>query len=247
MKLRIRIAALAVSFTVAGLARAQSEQPPVIEVPGAAAERPVGARSPTIPAPSDALELSVGMGYTQGFGSLQGDVGMPSVARPGLGVDGSIGYRINPRFSIAAAAQFQELDAQRASRARGLTAGATAQYHFRPTQQSDPWVEVGTGYRLLWELPTDGPTQLTHGFELVRVRAGVDFRASPTAAIGPVVGADATTFLFQDAPGRPANVTNPTVSTFIFAGLQGRFDVGGQPRLAPAPPTTEELETISRR
>ena len=55
---------------------------------------------------------------------------------------------------------------------------------------------------------------------------GFDLRVSPDIAIAPVIGADATMFLFQDVSGNIDIISSPRVSTFVFAGVQGRLDVG---------------------
>ena len=45
-------------------------------------------------------------------------------------------------------------------------------------------------------------------------------------------------FLFQDFPNVQTNINNPTVSTFVFAGLQGRFDIGGRSTTGQTPTIT---------
>ncbi|GAC1518739.1 MAG: hypothetical protein NVS3B10_20660 [Polyangiales bacterium] len=182
-----------------------------------------------LPAPAQALEVTVGTGYTQGFGMFRSGVGMPQVAHEGIGVDGSAGYRIDPHFALSLGGEYQELSAQNASATRGLTATLAGQYHFVPQTRLDPWLEVGTGWRALWQVPAvnGGPTALTHGWQIARVRVGLDQRLSPDIAISPLIGADATTFLFQDVAGDDTAIGNPAVSTFVFAGVQGRLDLGG--------------------
>jgi hypothetical protein len=177
-------------------------------------------------APTNAFEVSAGTGYTQGFGSLQSGVGMPSVVTPGVAFDLGLGYRINPRFAVLWSGEYAELTAERTSTARAFTTGIAAQYHVRPMERLDPWLEAGVGYRFLVENPSIGPTLLTHGLQLARVRAGLDFRLGEPVSLGPMIGADATLFLFQDFPNVQTNIPSPTVSTFVFAGIQGRFDVG---------------------
>lgn len=182
-----------------------------------------------VPAPSQAFEATVGTGYTQGFGLLQSGVGMPQVAHEGIGIDASAGYRIDPHFAISFGGQYQELAAQNASAARGLTATVAGQYHIAPQTRLDPWLELGTGYRMLWLVPSTNiePTALNHGWEIARARFGFDLRISPDVAISPVIGADATVFLWQDVGGTNTAIGSPAVNTFIFAGVQGRIDLGG--------------------
>jgi hypothetical protein len=51
-------------------------------------------------APSDALELKVGVGYTQGFGDLAPARGIDSVAGAGVGVSAEIDYRLSRPWSL---------------------------------------------------------------------------------------------------------------------------------------------------
>lgn len=198
--------------------------------PGVAQQQPDERRNyfqQEVPAPSNALEITVGTAYNQPFGMLQEGVGMPSVANGGIAVDLGVGYRVNPRWGIIGHAQYFDLDAERSLGARGATFGASAQYHFAPGNRVDPWAELGAGYRFMWEdRQSPASNLLSHGPQLARARVGVDFRVSPDLAIGPVVGADATLFLGQDAAQARA-IDNPGVATFIFAGIQGRGDILG--------------------
>jgi len=192
-------------------------------------------------APSKAFELTLGTGYTQPFGKLDGATGMPDVATPGLGIDLGAGYRIDPRWSIAATGQYSELTAERGNNARSFTPGIAVAYHFLPNQHTDPWVELGTGYRMLWETSrAQAPTLLSHGFQLLRARLGVDYHTDADLALGPVIGADMNVFLWQDATTSVA-IASPSVSTFVFAGIQGRIDVGGTP-VGTARTTSGEIE-----
>jgi hypothetical protein len=102
------------------------------------------------------------------------------------------------------------------------------QHHFAPRGRLDPWLQLGAGYRFLWEDQTSGPRIVTHGFELAHVRAGVDLHGDAHFALGPVVGIDATLFQFQSVPNEADVIRDPRVSSFVYAGLQGRFDVGGK-------------------
>lgn len=181
-----------------------------------------------VPAPNKAVEIAIASGYTQGFGETQRGVGVPSVATPGVGFELGAGYRINPRLSLGAVGQYYELNAERAANARGMTVGLAGTYHFAPEKRMDPWLELGTGYRLLWEVSSVNPDVLTHGFQLARARVGLDIRGAEPVAFAPFVGADANLFLWQDA-GSSVAIADPRLNTFIFAGIQGRFDFGGTP------------------
>jgi hypothetical protein len=179
-----------------------------------------------MPAPARAFELTLGTGYAQGFGTLEPGVGMPRVARAGAAIDASVGYRIDPHYAASLAGQYQELEAERDAAVRGFAVNLALQYHIDPSVPLDPWLEVGAGYRMLWLVPGGSrPTVFFQGPQLVRVRAGLDMRISSDFAVSPVIGADATMFVLRDELTLTA-IRNPTLSTFVYAGLQGRFDIG---------------------
>jgi hypothetical protein len=183
-----------------------------------------------VPAPSQALEITVGTGYTQPFGILRKGVGMPSIAHEGVGAEASLGYRADPHFAVSIGGQYQELTANTAAGTRGVAGTLAVAYHIAPQTRTDPFLELGAGYRLFWIVPqasAQAPVALEHGFQLVRGRAGLDLRLSPDIALAPVVGADVTTFLWEDIGGNNTAIASPGVSTFVFAGVLGRFDLGG--------------------
>jgi hypothetical protein len=183
---------------------------------------------------AQAVELAAATGYTQGFGTVQPGIGLPGVAGAGIGVEGSVGYRIEPHYAVSLAGQYQALQAERDEAARGFVWNFALQYHAQPHNRLDPWVELGAGYRLLWVEPFGpAPTVLFHGPQLVRVRAGLDVRISREVAIAPVIGADVTMLVFRDDVTARA-IPEPTLNTFVFAGLQGRLDIPvGAPRGVP--------------
>jgi outer membrane protein OmpA-like peptidoglycan-associated protein len=175
--------------------------------------------------PRKAFELTLGTGYTQGFGQLYNGVSMPSVAHEGIALNLGLGYRLNPHWMIGVAGEYSELNAMRAASARGVATGLQAAYHFLPAERVDPWVAIGTGYRWLWErYDTPASVLVTQGLQAGRLALGADIRTSREFAIGPVIGGDVDVFLAQDNGG----ISDPRVSTFVYAGLQGRFDVGGE-------------------
>jgi hypothetical protein len=175
----------------------------------------------------------VGTGYTQGFGMITPNVGIPSVAGAGIGVNGDIAYRINPHASIGVAGQYQEFTSENNSASRGFAGNLGITYHGTPLLRGDPWVRFGAGYRMLWSvnpvgpLGVSGPTVLVHGFELAALNIGYDVRLSEGVAIAPMIGADLTMFLWQDtsAFGNHA-LSSAELGTFVFAGIQGRFNAG---------------------
>jgi peptidoglycan-associated lipoprotein len=196
--------------------------------------------------PIKALEIVGGTGYTQGFGSLQQGVDMQNVITRGLALELAIGYRIDPHWLVSLDSQYQEFDSQRTATARGMTGGVGVAYHILPFDRWDPWVRLGTGYRLIWEsaaVPDQTPTLLTHGFEPVRLTLGLDYRTSRDLAISPMIGIDLTVPVWQSVGGAASvAIANPQPSTFVFAGIGARFDVTGTyvRRAVPQPVATTQ-------
>jgi len=197
------------------------------------------AEAPATPvrAPDKAYELGVEAGYTQGFGSFVAD---PRVgAGPGATVGANIGYRIDPHWSVGASGQYQGFGSsgERAATLRGMTADFQGTYHFRPYDRLDPYVAFGAGYRLFAESPAgNAPATLTHGIELGRVQVGLDVRPSESVAVSPVIGVDLNLFPWRSGGGpAAAQPTTTSPSAFVFAGVEGRFDVGGGRVNRPAP------------
>lgn len=253
MKLGPLIAALGVITSASWLARAQEPEAP----PTAPPRPPPPIYYPTVPehaivpqpttvvvqrgmrAPRDALELSLGTGYTQGFGSAARGVGLPSIATAGVGFDLGIGWRITEHWAVLWTGEYQAFTAERSEAASGITNTLGVQYHFAPTSKTDPWAELGAGYRYLWESDRYGTTVQWHGWQLVHVRLGLDIRTNEGIAFGPVIGADATQFRWEDLPYYSVYIHDARLSTFIYAGVQGRFDFGGH--------TTPTYEVYAKR
>jgi hypothetical protein len=179
----------------------------------------------SIAAPDNAFELTLGTGYTHGFGAMHGAPGLPTIATNGLTLDLGAAYRLNPRWAFGATGQLQDLTPQESLSTRGLTLGVDATYHIAPYHEVDPWISLGTGYRALWQTLQGAPAFSTQGLQLGKLIAGVDFRLTEGTMIAPVVGADMSLFLWQ-YDGSPTALKDPALSTFFFAGIQGRLDFG---------------------
>jgi hypothetical protein len=226
------IASLGAAALAATIAAPAAAQPPERE----------GVPAP-LRAPVKTFELGADLGYTQGFGTLLGARSMRDLAGAGLAVGVSVGYRANPLFSIAATGQFQGFNASAdlpmGTVARGMSAGVDATFHLAPYDRADPWISTGGGVRAMWEVPEGpAPNAVTTGLEVARLSFGMDLRPSENIAIAPTIGAGLDTFVWQSSPGAmtpPAGSAG--ISAFVFAGVHGRFDVGGArenpPRRSP--------------
>jgi hypothetical protein len=185
-------------------------------------------------APRKAFELQIDTGYSQGFGALYKNRPMRDVAGPGLALGLGLGYRATSVFSVELTGEFQglsrSLEQPEGTMIRGGAVGIATTFHAASHERADPWVSLGAGYRLLGEvLPGSAPNTLTHGIELGKLQVGIDLRPTDSVAIAPTVGADLDMFMWRNSSGaRTADLTERALSGFVFAGVRGRFDMGGK-------------------
>ena len=179
-----------------------------------------------VPAPSNAFELKIGAGYTQGLGNIAPSTPIVRVAGAGIGVSADFDYRWSPAASFGLEAQYQEFTAENNTGSRGLSMNVGITTHFSPHLRGDPWFRLGTGYRLLWDVQpfgSPGTTNMFHGFDAATVKIGYDIRPTPDVAFAPVIGADLQIFVWENANA----LSSAQLGTFIYGGLQGRFDMLG--------------------
>jgi len=188
-----------------------------------------------VAAPSNALEIGVATGYTQGVGPAGGGIAhVEDISKAGGAVELDAMYRINPTFAIGAFGSFSkyatgdQISSQ--SDVLGATAGIQAAAHLRPERSVDPWVSLGTGWRGLWLSPQSGKNTALQGLELARLQVGVDYRVSKDVAIAPVIGGSLNLFVSEDSPmtTKYTEIADKKVNFIGFAGLAGRFDLGGK-------------------
>jgi hypothetical protein len=186
------------------------------------------------PAPANAWELTLGNGYSQGFGSADGALGLRDYAKGGFSTQLGFGYRFDPNLMLGiyveGANYFESGAARDDTDTYGAAAGIQANWHFAPFATFDPWVGLGGGYRGYWLDKPNAGTTAVYGLDLVRVRFGVDYRTSSWMSMGPMVGASLTTFLVKDPDfaSDVETVEDREISTFVFVGFQGRFEIGGE-------------------
>jgi hypothetical protein len=187
-----------------------------------------------VPAVKSAFEIGVATGYSQGGGKLGGNMlSLEDVSGPGAAVEVDVGYRIIPELTVGAYgtfAKYQHGDSIAADTdVLGATAGIQAAWHFRPDRSVDPWVSLGTGWKGLWLDPSSGKVTSLQGLELARLQLGADYRITKDIAISPVIGGSLSLFISQDSAMTTdlTEIQDKKVNVTGFAGLSGRFDLGG--------------------
>jgi hypothetical protein len=216
-------AALALIATTAGRASAQD-----IAAPNDAQEQ----KTRTLAPATHAVELTIGTGYAQGFGNVgTGQVALTDISTAGGAVQIGVGYRVIPRLTLgvygsgALFGRGSQVDSS--ANLYTATGGVQADWHFLPERSEiDPWVSLGSGWRGFWNDTNQGTASM-QGLEVAKLQLGVDYRINSAVAISPVVGADMSVFLTQRAAGESTwrNIESPTINTFLFGGVLGRFDV----------------------
>jgi len=184
----------------------------------------------SVEAPQSALEIRFSAGYSQGVGSLDSGGGqtVQDVADVGGGIDLGIGFRVSPHFSLgtyATGALYSPVTPD--SSVRSIAGGVEATWHFRPYKSLDPWIALGVGYRAFWESPPAGDTIVWQGFEIGRLGVGVDYRLSPSVAIGPTIVAALTYFSKKPNASAPEGFIGGATGSFVSAGVGVRFDFFG--------------------
>jgi hypothetical protein len=187
-----------------------------------------------VPAVKSAFEIGVATGYSQGGGKLGGNMlSLEDVSGPGAAVEVDVGYRIIPELALGAYgtfAKYQHGDSIDSNTdVLGATAGIQAAWHFRPDRSVDPWVSLGTGWKGLWLNPSSGKVTSLQGLELARLQLGADYRITKDIAISPVIGGSLSLFISQDSAMTTdlTEIQDKKVNVTGFAGLSGRFDLGG--------------------
>jgi hypothetical protein len=188
-----------------------------------------------VAAPSNAFELGIGAGYSQGVGKLGGGMSnVQDVASAGGSVEVDAGWRIAPHVSVGGYATFADWapgdHVNNDNTLLGATAGVQAVLHVRPDRSVDPWVSVGTGWKGLWQDPQQGKVTSLQGLELARLQIGVDYRVNDDVSISPVIGGSLGMYLSDDSPMTTqfTEIADKQVNFTGFAGLAGRFDLGGK-------------------
>jgi hypothetical protein len=109
-------------------------------------------------------------------------------------------------------------------------AGISGTFHIMPYNRVDPWVRLGTGYRMLWVTGDERvPDTRWHGFQIAKLDIGADLRTSEDVAIGPTVGVGLNEFVWRNPIGSAEDqqIDGKRVVPFVYAGVEARFDLAG--------------------
>jgi hypothetical protein len=187
-------------------------------------------------APHKALELTLAVGYSQAFGDIakQQSASLTQMGQEGAGLQIGVGYRLEPRLMLGVYGEGAGYSpgslTDRDAHVSSAAAGVQAQWHFAPYAQLDPWIGAGLGWRGYWVKEDGVGTKTLLGADALRVQAGVDYRATPSLSVSPVLSLSATKFFAENAEDEHEyhEIDSPRSNVFVFAGVMGRFDIGPQ-------------------
>ena len=186
-------------------------------------------------APAEAVEITLGGGFSQGFGSFsENGTRVKDVASSGNTLQLGVGYRLNPHLMLGGyveGALYRPAHGSFGDRRNwAAAAGVQAQLHTLPFSRFDPWFGAGTGWRGYWMVDDAGGTTAMQGVDLARLQAGVDIHFTESLMVSPTVGLTFTTFLAEKHADQSSyhEVNDPSPMTFLSIGTMGRFDIGGK-------------------
>jgi hypothetical protein len=208
MSIRTLMPALALAAILAPAARAQQEVSTSVAAP--------------VSPPSNALELTLGVGSAQGYTNVSSGSG----GELGVGTDLGIGWRIDRHWMVGGYGSGAVYPSGFGNTSLGAAAGLQANYHFDFSTR--PWLGLGAGWRGYWQGTERGRTGYM-GLDLARVQLGFDLPISRSFTLSPVLGATLTTFLTEKQPNAASwsDVGSKDLSLFVFAGALARFDIMG--------------------
>ncbi len=210
--------------------------------------RAVLAQEPNMPATgpsgsetSDAqgIELGVRVGYGIPLGSAAQNAKWSDQIKGMIPFWFDVGYRIDPNWYVGGFFQFGLGFVPSGLCTTGLSCsendlrfGLNVHYHFLPAETFDPWIGLGAGYEI-WNYNVSaagvsGSAQLK-GFEFGNAQLGLDYKFSPTFAVGPFV--TFTVAQFSDQSGSVAgfsssgSIDNKAIHEWLIFGLRGVFDL----------------------
>lgn len=145
------------------------------------------------------------------------------------------GWRLDERLALALFAQYGFGSGMTCAGGASCTAsvirfGAEVLYRFLPQAAFGPWAGAGVG----WEISRTKSsasgleTRSTfHGFEIVGLQAGGDWRASPRLTVGPWASLSLARYGSMETTtslGSQPDTSGKALHLWLQLGLMGRFD-----------------------
>ncbi len=186
-----------------------------------------------------AFEAVLDVAYVQPTGGVSDGHSIQEAVGGGVQLGLGLGYRFAPLWSLDLHGDFHDsqgrgLGTTGDTRGMAIVVGPT--FHVLPYEFIDPYVSLGTGYRLLIE-QRDENRPTTTGLDLLRIQLGLDVRMSSSVGLSLYIAGDVATFLWSSSESSFGALSGgPKLNAFFSGGAQARFDIGG---------TREKLPTVA--
>jgi outer membrane protein W len=185
------------------------------------------------------FELGARIGYALPMGSAQEDAKMSDAISGQLPLVLDAGYRITPNIYVGAYGQIgYVMQSDKACpdgvscSATDIKLGANVHYHFLPAATFDPWVGVGAGYEWLHSSASKGEMDVSstgHGFELLNLQVGGDYRLAKQVAIGPFVGFSLGQYskasITTNGKEASGDIEKTAMHEWLTLGVKGTFNL----------------------
>jgi hypothetical protein len=163
------------------------------------------ARTASAQDPGTGFETGLRVGYAVPLGNIVGgnddDRGLDNAIKGAVPIWVDLGYRVLPELFVGLYGQYgfgfsgdtfgdncEESDTN--CSASTLRLGLELHYHPVPKSVANPWVGLGLGYEWLTIGIERGSRELSftvHGFELLNLQAGLDFKVTDNFYLGPAL------------------------------------------------------------
>jgi len=209
------------------------------------------ARTASAQDPGTGFEAGLRVGYAVPLGNLVGgdddDRGLDNAIKGALPIWADLGYRVLPELFLGLYGQYGfgfsghmfgdacDDNPEPDCSASSLRLGLEVHYHPVPESVANPWVGLGLGYEWLMfaiERGGSGLSFTVHGFELLNLQAGLDFKVTDNFYLGPAlsfslgqyseVSADCTGGDANDCPEDP-EVEETALHEWLVLALRGAY------------------------
>ncbi|BDG08116.1 hypothetical protein [Anaeromyxobacter paludicola] len=174
------------------------------------------------------LTLALRVAYAIPLGDYASGAGLSDVYKGAVPVQLDVGWRFDPRWTVAAFFQYgfawmgSNCPAGADCSARDLRLGAEVLYRILPDAKWVPWAGLGAGYEWATATLGGGAGDVTaRGFEFANVQLGLDYQWGKSLSYGPY--AAFTVGQFSSRSG--TDIADKAIHDWLQLGLKGTFNL----------------------
>ena len=176
------------------------------------------------------FQSALRLGYAVPFGKADGTSHLADYANAIIPIELDIGYRIHRNFFVGIAGQYafgllnqdKFFKGCKDCSGRDARVGLILEYYPVPEVSFRPWLGVGTGYE--WAHGTWSRINGTyHGFELINLQVGGDYKLAPHFGIGPFASFSVGEFSQFEFLGS-SNIDQKALHEWLLLGIRGVYE-----------------------